>query len=287
MGIRLLCSQILESDKLEADPLMRILGGSDEYRDDCNDCNLTFSSDGLRLAIASLNKVDIYCTKSGDRQRQLLMEMQSRTIIPDTTNVDDDNRSRSAKIACATFSHDGTKVAFAIVGYPKCTLFLWEIDNKSPSEQLDVDLEIRALAFSSTGLLAAIAINDNFATKKLEAGPVKILYKTAPLEELDRISLGQPEQQAFEISFSHDSSSLITNRGLIDIDHLSKPPHLSKGLTVGESWISRGGGGTDDKWILLPSDYLQTCSDFRNELFVFGNYSGRVTILDSKDSNAS
>ena len=167
------------------------------------------------------------------------MEMQSRNFIPDTTNVDDGNRSRLAKIACAAFSHDGTKVAFAIVSYPKCRLFLWEIDNKSPSEQLDLDLWIRALSSSSTGLLAAIAINDKF---ELAADPVNILYKTAPLEELDRISLGgQPGQYAYEISFSHDSSSLITNRGIIDIDHLSEPLHLLKRLTVGESWISRWG----------------------------------------------
>ena len=259
---------VLASKRLNYDKIARLqvlgvknrmtLEGSDEY---LGNCAFTFSSDGLRVAIASRNKVGIHDTTSGQNLQH------KEIIVPDHGKENDKYDDKElAKVTCIAFSDDSTKVAFAMNDKLRSNIVLWNVGNENSLEWLDVKLEIKALALSSNGLLAATTMDCNV-----------VLCKTRPMKELDRISLGRPKLRSWDISFSRDNSALITNRGLVKIESLSEGLFLlSKGLIIQDNWITRG----TDKLTLLPLDYLQTCSAFQNELFVFGNHSGRVTILD-------
>ncbi|KAI4209110.1 MAG: hypothetical protein LQ351_007916 [Letrouitia transgressa] len=193
---------------LEGEPIAKTLWESNEH---VGECAFAFSSDGLSLVIASYNTVSIYNTTSGKRKRELAAECLSGTHDPKIV----------AKAKCMVLSQDGTKMALAMEDGPISRITLWDFSSDGSSEKMVVESGVKALAVSSNSLLAAVTEDYNV-----------VVWRTNPVEEFTRFSLGQPEQRSWDISFSPNNSVSMTNRGSIDMNT------LSTGLILQDRWIS-------------------------------------------------
>jgi WD domain, G-beta repeat len=202
---------------------------------------VTFSQDSSLLASASRDETVRLWNSTTDQEVQKL-------------------EGHTDEVAAIAFSQDGLLLASASVDK---TVRLW--DPATGQEILKLEghtLWITAVAFSQDGSLLASASGDKTVR----------LWDQTTCQEVQKFE----NPMVTTISFTIDSKTLLTNRGLINIER----PTVSNSdnnrvIMLENGWIQQN----DYNILWLPQEYRSSCSAFYNNTFAVTLPSGQVSFI--------
>lgn len=243
---------------------------------------ITFSPNGLWLALAFYETIDLYDTETGHLQQRL--------------NVSSD------LISAVTFSPNGQYLAFASDG----TIWLWDAET--------IDLEQNVEAKGKSDRAGGLAPPPNFTNirrhkigstkRRIYEGHINYIPALAfspngqwiafnsddweiRLCDVKRAALQQTLKDDTitdgNIQFSLDGRHLITNGGFIELptsySNSTQPIHYGWHYHAGTShWIM----WKNHRVLWLPREYRPRCQAFHENAFAIGRSSGQVTIIRFK-----
>ncbi|MCJ1349647.1 hypothetical protein MMC31_007888, partial [Peltigera leucophlebia] len=249
---------------------------------------VVFSPDGKLVASASLDDtVRLWDSSTGVAMQTLeghLDRVSAVVFSPDgklVASSSDDHTIRlwdlstgaalqtpkghSDSVWAVVFSPDGKLVASASCDH---TIRLWDSSTGAALQTMEGHSHwVHAVVFSPGGKLIASASLDN---------TVRIWDSSTGAE----LQTFETRTEVRRLSFSHDGSSLETDKGFLGF--LSASSNTYSPLQPAKFYI-----GLQDRWIVgtigkllwLPPDYQASCSDVRNGSVVLGHEFGRVTFI--------